>query len=204
MSRLAKRRAGFTLLEITFAVTIFSVIGYALVDALRMGSNTQATIHDVSTTSRWVRHVHSLLSSELKVTDEDHLTTTVLADGNTQLDFMHRIEAAGVSTWGVHDVSLGPNPEDQNRADWTYRYTVDTLPAGGGAVTRRLLRQLVDEGGTVQRTKVLAVDLRRGDGASPGFAVSKAGDMWAIEITGVGRTSNQPGGGTNFHVKLRN
>jgi len=204
MSANRQRRRGFTLLEVVIATTIFTVIGYTLLQSVALGESSQATIQGIASSNKWTREVHDVMSNELKVSDDDHILVTQLADGNTQLSCMHRIEVAGVPAWGVFDASLGDTVEDQNREDWQIRFTVEEVPAIGGGAERALVRQLIDADGTIQTTKVLARGLRDGAADPPGFAAAKVGEMWVIQITEEGRTNDQAGKRTNFHVKTRN
>jgi prepilin-type N-terminal cleavage/methylation domain-containing protein len=204
MSTAKRRRRGFTLLEVVVATMIFTVIGFTLLQSVSLGKSSRITVRDIATSNKWTREVHDVMSNELKVSDDDHIQTTQLADGNTQLNCMHRIQVAGLPAWGVYDPSLGDTAEDQNREDWQIQFTVEEVPTLGGGVERALVRHLINEGGEIQTTKILARGLRDGAADPPGFAATKVGEMWVIEVTEEGRTNEQAGKGTSFHVKTRN
>ncbi len=201
--RRTDRAAGFSLVEMSISLAIFGVIGYGLTGAVQMGQASQAAVASMVATSGDLRTVNTILLNELKLTSDDNITVAALPDGNDQLTFMHPIEIAGVLGWGVFDTQLGTTEAEQNRADWQLRYTVESI-VEGGEVTRRLVRQIIDELDAIQDSEVIIEGLRAGTDNPRGFSVTRAGDMWNIAVSLVGTTPGSTGKGVEFHVKTRN
>ena len=196
--------AGFTLVEMIVAGSLFGLIGYGLLRAVDMGSGSQRSVMRVASENSTLRRASSRLRDEMRDCSESSLTITPLEGGNHQLEFMLPIEAGGAPEWGVYDFSLGPDEEARNKANWKVRYTVAAAGAGPDPLERRLVRQLVDEAGVVQREEVVAKGLRSGEVDPPGFSVGQEGDMWVVTLTTVGHVSDGDGRGTVFHVRPRN
>lgn len=198
-----RNRRGFSLIEVTMAVSIFGVIGYGLFAAVDAGNNSQRAVASMVSRTQSMRAANATLAAELKLGTDSSIDVVVLPDNNHQLTFMHPIELAGALGWGVFDPTLGPTEAEQNRTDWKIRYTVDSVIVGG-VTNRRLLRQVLDDTGAIQDTDVLVEGLQDGAAVNPGFSVTRAGDMWAVQVTLAGATGGSNGGGVSFHVKTRN
>ena len=123
---------------------------------------------------------------------------------NHELTFSVPILDGGAPAWGVYDTSLGTDPAQQNRADWSFRYTVREVPAGGGAVDRQLVRQILDDADVGQRETVVLTGLRSGAVVPPGFTVVPTGDIWEITISTESDGGASGGRRMVFHVNTRN
>jgi prepilin-type N-terminal cleavage/methylation domain-containing protein len=194
---------GFTLLELLIALAIFSVVGYGLALTAKVGMTSEAEVLRVTAENRGLREAGSALADELSSSRDSSITTAALADGNQRVRFMLPIDDAGAAAWGVHDRRLGRTTAEQNRASWFVQYTVKGVAANGG-FDRQLVRQVLDDAGTLQREDVLAHGLCNGTGAAPGFRVAKNGSIWEITITTEGPLATSPGKGTVMHVRTRN
>lgn len=200
-SRRARRR-GFTLLETTVSLGVFLVLSYALVVTLDMANDSQSAVSLRSSQVRAARTTQDTFADELRQADSDDVQIETLPDGNHQLSLRQPIEVAGAAAWGVFDRSLGATDEDRNRQDWRVRYTV-VEGAENGATVRRLVRQIVDEDGAVQRQLTLRSGLLSGAGARPGFQVTRVGDVWRVQIAAAQHGSNTHQV-EDFHVGFRN
>lgn len=197
-------RTGLTIVELAVATSIFVVVGYALFGAVEMGRNSQQTVLRSVSSNSDIREANSTLIEELKTGGETTVVVDTLGDGNHQLTFMQRIEVGGSLEWGVFDESLGVTPEEQNKPGWQVRYTVVSVPLGGGEFDRRLVRQVLDEAVVVQSQRTVIEGLRDGADTPRGFSMTKSGDMWEISVATVGHHQNEQGQGTIFHVHMRN
>ncbi len=193
-------KAGFTIIELGISTSIFLVIATVLLGAIRMGNSSTNTVMQVTTTSAELRRATKALQDELGTTTEAELTIAVLPDGNHQVDFRVPVLNGANFDWGVFSSAYGPTPAEQNRVDWSLRYTVDLVDG----TNRRLLRQVLDDAGVLQEQQVLVEGLRRGDAADPGFQLVQVGDIWELTVTTVGATANTNGRMIQFHVRLRN
>lgn len=195
-------RRGFTLAETTVSLGVFLVLSYALVVTLDMASDSQSAVTVRSAEVRSARSTHSTFADELREADSEDVVIETLEDGNHQVSLRQPIEVAGAAAWGVFDRSLGTTDDERNREDWRVRYTV-ALAQENGVAVRRLVRQIVDEDGAVQRERVLQSGLLSGLGARPGFQVARVGDVWRVQIASQqhGSTSIR---GEDFHVGIRN
>ncbi len=196
--------AGLTLLEMMVAVSILGLVGYTLVRAVEMGSNSQDAVQRTIGENEAIRSTASDLRNELKATGDAVLTVATLADGNHQVTFPQPIVVGGDPAWGIYDPLHGADEEAHNLEGWNLRYTVDSIPIGAFDVNRRLLRQVVDELGAVQDEDILVEGLRAGGDDPPGFTVVQVGDVWEITLTMVGYDAAKRGRGTVFHVRTRN
>lgn len=201
--RPARHRAGHTVLELTIATAIFSVVGYALVGAVEMGHNSQHTVLQVAASGEDIREAKDTLVAEMKIAGDSTVVVTTLADGNHELEFQHPVEVGGSLSWGVFDPKYGPDPADQNKEGWQIQYTVESLQQGG-ETNRRLVRRILDETSEVQEQRVIIDGLLDGASATPGFSVVQVGDMWVVRITTVGACQSGGAQGVQFHVNLRN
>ncbi len=197
------KRAGFSLVEMTIAVSIFSVIGYGLFVAVDAGNDSQRAVATATARAKELRTMNSMLANELKLAADGNITVAVLPDSNDQVTFMHPITNAGTLSWGVFDPTLGATEAEQNRENWKLRYTVETV-VQGGVPNRRLVRQMLDDLDAIQSSDVLLEGLADGLEEPRGFSVTKVGDMWEVQVTLTGATAGGHGGGVHFHVRTRN
>jgi prepilin-type N-terminal cleavage/methylation domain-containing protein len=200
----APARAGFTLLESIVALTIFAMLGYGLTVVVGLGHHSQRTVANMSAEDRSLRAATTAMIDELRVSSDSTITVTPLADGNHQVRFMQPIDVAGVATWGVYDKMLSTNPANQTHANWHVQYSVKDVPAGNGTVDKELVRQVLDDTDTVRLEKVLAEGLRTGAQNPPGFNMVKAGLVWQITLSTVGKVEGKAGIREVFHVRTRN
>jgi len=168
------------LLEATVAASIFTVVGYVLVAAVRLARTSSDSVLERSETNRALRESTARISEELRGISEAHLTITKLANGCDQVSFQMPIEVEGAAAWGVQDSAIGRTVEAQTKADWSIRYTVEDVPLGR-ALDRRLVRQLVDEQGVVRFERDVLTGLSR-DAQAPAFTLAKTGLMWQVTL----------------------
>lgn len=199
-----RSQGAFTLVELSIALTLFTVLGYGLSLAMQSGGNASSTVSQMTAENGGIRELRGKLAGELEVAQEADITIAPLADGNHQLSFMVPIDDSGTQDWGVYDTSLGLDAASQNRVDWRFQYTVEVRPLGGGGVDRTLVRQIIDDTGAVQREEVMVSGLRSGTDVPPGFSVTQAGDLWEVTVSTKRTDGNQGGRRVVFHVHTRN
>lgn len=197
-------RSGFTLLESMVSLSIFAVVGYSLAVVVDVGNDSQRSVIRVATEDRSLREASTLLIDELRSSTDSTITVATLGDGNSQLQFRMPIEVGSALSWGVYDKSLGATYADQNKADWSLRYTVRNAPNSGGVVNRQLVRQILDEQQVVQKETVVAEGLRSGTVTPAGFRVVQTGDVWDVTVSTVGEIATKVGMEAGFHVQTRN
>lgn len=196
--------AGFSLLELVIALSIFTTLGLSLFTVVDSAKRSHRAVTDGVAENEKLRSAVTGLADELKSTSTALMTITELADGNHEVTFQMPIEVAGVPLWGVEERELGETAEDWVRADWFVRYTVEPTPDATGYVNRVLLRQVMDEAGDVQLEQTVAENLNPGTAADPGFTVTQVGDMWEVCFSTDGHTTNTNGRKAVFHVATRN
>ena len=190
--------AGYTLLEIMIALSIFSVLGYALMSALAISSGTQKAVNGASEDNRLLRAVTAQLTNEFRLTRDDLIAITVLADQNHEVTFQLPILVLGAAAWGVPGTDL-PGTQTPDAANWSLRYTVAAV-VENGQQNRRLIRQVLDETQTIRSQEVVADWLRAGNDTWPGFNVVQTGDVWDITLS----MTDTTGGRAELHVATRN
>jgi prepilin-type N-terminal cleavage/methylation domain-containing protein len=198
------RSAGFTLLEMSIALSIFAVVGYGLAVAVDVSRDSQITVIRRVDENRTLRTSVATLVDELRVSADAQVTVAALPDGNSRLRFMVPVAVGGASTWGVFDRRLGADAASQNRAGWTLQYTVRDGVGVDGRLNRQLVRQVLDDAFEVQREDVIADGLRSGNDAPPGFRVAMNGDVWEITFSTVGQRTGEAEITEQFHVHPRN
>lgn len=196
-------RAGFTLLESIVSLAVFSVVGYALTLAFGAGTNAEHSVSQTAGQERLLRGTTEMLADELRASNDARITVATLADGNHSVTFMTRIQVGTTLAWGVHDRFLGSTDAQQNRANWSLRYTVVSV-VSGGTTTRRLVRQVLDNALAVQRQDVVLERVRNGTANPAGFRVVKQGSMWVVTISTDGESAAEEGMRVVFHVQARN
>ncbi len=87
--------------------------------------------------------------------------------------------------------------------NWTVRYTV-VSEIVGGALDRSLVRQVLDEVGTIQDAETVASGLRSGEEDPPGFQIIQNGNVWVVTLSLEGSMNGGSLRGTEFHVSTRN
>jgi hypothetical protein len=179
--RPARARRGYTLLEVTVAASIFTVVAYVLVAAVRLAGSSSDSVFERAEANHALRESTTRMSEELRGISETHLTITELQNGSCQVSFQMPIEVGGAAAWGVQDNAIGRTVEAQTKPDWSVRYTVEDVPLGAHDVDRRLLRQLLDEAGVVRFESEVLTGLSRAPG-TPAFTVSKTGLMWQVTL----------------------
>lgn len=202
--KLARLAAGYTLIEMMVSLSLFTVIGYSLVIILKVSSHSQLTVNDVTEDDRALRGAATNLMEELRSSSDATITVATLADGNHQVRFMLPIDDAGAAAWGVYDRTLGPDAASQNKLDWSIRYTVRNVVAGGQVVDKLLVRQLLNAQQVVQRESVVAEGLRSGTDVPPGFTMVKQGEVWELTFSTTGHAGSSAGIRAVFHVRTRN
>lgn len=197
------RRRGYTILELLASLTIFAIIWYSLAIAIRTGVRAERAVAERGEANRELRRSVGSLTDELRWSNESTVTITALADGNHSLSFMQPIQVGGNQDWGVYDKTLGDDEDEQNRPDWQVRYTVVSANVGAGT-EKRLVRQIVDDDGEVQKQTILATRLNDGEGAAPGFQVVKTGDVWVVTLSTAAIDDVSEASSEVFHVRSRN
>jgi type II secretory pathway pseudopilin PulG len=197
-------RSGFTLLESVIAAGIFSVVGYSVAQAVRMGNHSQTTVMQVALGDRALRAATSSLVDDLRSSADAQITVTTLGDGNHQVRYMIPIMLAGVPGWGVYDPTLGPDAATQNRPNWSIQYTVRTVIGANGGPDKQLVRQVLDDTLAVKKEKVIIDGLRTGFSVPPGFKMVKTGSVWQITLSTLGSSASTTGITAVFDVHTRN
>jgi hypothetical protein len=197
-------RAGFTLLETMIAAGIFTVVGYSVAQAVRMGNHSQTTVMQVAAGDRSLRAATSSLVDDIRTSADAQINVMTLADGNNQVRYMIPITVAGVPSWGVYDPTLGTDPASQNRAGWSIQYTVRTVIGTNGGPDKQLVRQILDDTLAVRKEKVIIDWVRTGVAVPPGFKVAKVGSVWQITLSTLGSSASTTGISTVFDVHTRN
>jgi prepilin-type N-terminal cleavage/methylation domain-containing protein len=193
------RRAGLTLIELMVALTIFSVLGYSLLSALSLSNNSRAAVENMVEENEELRAGAGALSEDLRLSSESRIAITSLADENHQLSLQLPIVVGGDLDWGVPGSDFSaPGAADQE--DWLVRYTVKVDPGGADGPTRSLVRQILDDAGTIHEQQTLVHDLTQGTDTSPGFHVEKTGEVWEVTLS----TDKGAGKSEVFHVYSRN
>jgi prepilin-type N-terminal cleavage/methylation domain-containing protein len=198
------RRAGFTLIEVLVALTLFSVLGYSVALAVGVGEQSRGAVADVVDQAQELRAASTALMADLRATSADRIAIANGADGNHSVRLSVPIEVGGAIVWGVHERTLGSTAAAQDRPDWLVRYRVLDVATGGGAIDKQLVRELLDTGGVVRRTTVLVHQLRPGVAAPAGFQVVQVGAVWEVTLSTTGAREGQPGLRTVFHAQNRN
>lgn len=193
----SRARSGFTLVETTVALTLFSVVGYVLLLAADTSNKSRRTVMEMAGEGRALRKTNDLLVEELAASSDGRITVGTLGDGNHRLDFMLPIDDGGTAAWGVLGGAT-PHP------GWQVRYTVLGSIAENGELERTLVRQVLDGSGVVQSSASLLAGLRSGTDEPPGFRVVKTGDVWELTLSAGQNTQGGSMVREVFHVHARN
>ena len=166
-----RRRRGLSLIEVTIAITLLSMIGYVAALSLRAGDQSLATVSSTIEINTSYREATGKLRGELKAAERSSITIVNLASGDRSIEFRTAIRGAGGPTWGVFDRRLAIDETACHKDGWTVRYTVLV----NGAGTKTLVRQVLDTAGTLQLVENLVTDVME-------FRVTETGSVWVIEL----------------------
>ncbi len=194
------RRSGFSLTELTAAIAVLGVVGYAIAGSVQLARRAQVTVNGTVEVNGAVRNATEVLRGELRATRDDLVNVTVLPDGNHELRFQVAVADGAGTAFGAFERRLGGLTNQQNLVGGSIVYTVVTT---ANREERRLERRILDAGGNVRHTRILVRGLTQGGGENPGFAVDTAGDLWRIRITQEARQGGAPRS-EEFHVRTRN
>ena len=195
--------SGFTLLEMIVALTLFSVIGYTLMSAVRMAHQSHSAVVASTIENGNRRKASTRLMDEFTSANSTSIQVVSGAGVNDSVTFQLPITVAGVKEWGIVEESLSSVPAEQSVAGWSIRYIVLDLPWNGGVRTS-LVRQVVDDLDVVQVQDSVVDGLRSGALNPKGFSVEQVGVMWEVTLTTAGNANGSEGRSTVFHVKTRN
>ena len=198
-----RRSSGFTLLEMVVAMTLFSVIGYTLMSAVRMAHQSHRAVVASTIENGNRRKASTRLIEELASANSASIQVVTGAGVNDSIAFQLPITVAGVKEWGIKEESLSSIPADQSVADWSIRYIVLDLP-WNGELRSSLVRQVLDDLDVVQVQDSIVDGLRSGALNPKGFSVQRVGVMWEVTLTTAGNANGSEGRSTVFHVKTRN
>ena len=202
-----KDKNGFTLVEMSIAVTITAIIGLAINSMLQSGTNSGQVVIRETRRANQIRRAADKFSKEIRQSQVAKLTIATLADNNHSVTFQLPLSVvAGVTTWGVYDKSLGNTEADRTKAGWFVRYTVMQMALPGGVIEAQLRRQILDATFVLQKEWILVRGLLSGNGPQPGFKLTASGSMWRVQLN-VGDLSGVVAGnnrGTDFDIALRN
>ena len=201
--RARARAAGFTLLEMSIATTIFGIAGYGLLQTVRVADQSHESVLESADGTRALREASATILDELRAARAADLSVTTMPDGNSDVRFTTPIEAAGVATWGVHDARLGASEEEQNREGWLLRYAVEAVQQASGNTVRVLVRQVLDDTGAVQRQDIFLGDLS-GTSEIERFVMRPTGDVWEIELAAKDEGSPHHERTATFNLRIRN
>ncbi len=204
MTRARHARAGFTLIEVSLALVLFTAIGYGLVVATSAGHDTQAELLRVASENRSLRDSSDRLVEELRTCAATSITVTTLQNGNSELTFQQPIVVGTTLDWGVFDPALGPTEAEQNQPGWSVRFTVTDAVHPDGSIDRQLRRQVLDAGGAVQQDELVLGNLSIGMGPNAGFTVTQTGVVWEVRVQQTGHQQAAHGEELLFHVQPRN
>ncbi|MDA1263957.1 MAG: type II secretion system protein [Planctomycetota bacterium] len=195
MRRPRNAQGGFTLLELTIAGSVFALIALALKDTVLLADRAQDAVVSRAEEHDDLRDVCRQLADELKGCQSSGMGIITLGNGCHEITFQEPIVVAGDDRWGIDEPGLDDNGEP--REDWSLRYTV--IDAGG----RRLMRQVLDDKGDIQRSEVLLEALSE-DAATPGFTLVPAGDIWQLSLALAGSHGLNHGKQLSFQFRARN
>lgn len=191
----ARAARGLTLIEITIAATIFTILGYALVSSLKLSEGSRTAVETLATRSREFRAASRAVVDALRVSNDDTVAIAELADENHAVTLSLPVLDGGALAWGVPaSAQSGPGAVDQIGANVVFAVAV------GADGERSLVRRVLRSNGTVQEEETLIRGLSRGDVDPPGFQVVRTGEVWEITIS----LEDKVGLSEVFHVHTRN
>ncbi len=202
--RLGKKTVGgLTLIEFAVSSAIFSVLALAMAGMLEVGSASEEGVVVNSGRNRGIRRVQNFLVRELRASSDSRVVVGTTPGGNSVLTFSYPVKSGGVFGWGVRDKALGTTSDERNKIGWQVRYTV--IPkVKNHRINRVLVRQLLDSGGVVKQTRILARHLRSGSDTPPGFKVTKTGSVWKVVVSTLGDKDGSGRRMASFQVLARN
>ena len=192
----SSRCGGFTLVEVSVAMTIFLMIGVAVSHTVKMADGSQDTVREMSEENKGHRKAVSELMDELRTAGAETLEVETDQDGNHILTFQQRIPVGSEVElgWGVDDATLG------TQQDWQVRYLVKTEQPAGQAETRRLMRQVLNSEQALEREAEVLASLSQ---EGPAFLVDSMGSMCQVTLVTEGLAGGRESESV-FHVRPRN
>lgn len=197
-------RKGFSLVEVSIAMTLMAVIGYSFVAASDMGNSSFSAVELATAKGRELRAAGGSLVEEFQVSNPDTVDIVVLGNGYPQVTFQQPLIVNGALLWGAYNPLWGSDADDRNKADWWIRYTVVNTAAAGEDGNMTLMRQVLDENDDLIEQDEVVSHLSSSFAANPGFSVVATGDVWEIQVNTEGYGEGDGGNGGTYNVRMRN
>lgn len=172
-------RSGVTLVEISMASLIFTVIAFGMVTAASMGVRTEQAVSKSVVDMRALHDTCAKLEEEIGYANLAGIQHEVDPAGFSTIEFQVPIDTDLGLDWGAYDKRLGTTELERSRAAWVTRFFAEIVPGTDGE--RRLVRQILDDEDTEQLRDVL-VERVDTEGPLPGFTAEDTGTLWVLTV----------------------
>lgn len=186
----AQRGAGFTLIEMMIASTLFVGVGYVLLMSSRASERSHQTVSRNVESNDKLREVTARLQDELRSARSSTIELTQPFAGTATIEFQTAIDGFAGPAWGVFDRRLATHEDECSREGWTIQYAVEQ----GGLELNSLVRRVVDESGATHLVHTMVSNVVN-------FTVDATGDVWIIELETLGDEGRRK---DEFDVRIRN
>lgn len=174
----ANGRRGATIIEISVASAIFSIVAYGIVRAASMGVQAEQAVSRSVVDAKELHGALRTIEEELSMSNREAVEHVVDEQGFSTLTFQVPVVTDLGITWGAYDYALGDDDESRNRADWHLCFVPRIVPDTGGE--RQLVRLVLDDALESQWEEVV-VDRIATNGAI-GFTAEDTGAVWVLTV----------------------
>lgn len=196
----ASHQRGMTIIELSIASLLFTVIAYGMVTAASMGIRAEQAVSRTVVDSRALHDACAALEEEIGYANLAAIEHVVDDQGFSTLTFQVPVVTDLGVTWGAYDKRLGKTEAERARAGWHVKYAHEIIPNSGGQ--RCLVRYIEDDADDLQLREVL-VDRISTAPAAPGFAAVDTGALWVLTLR-LPPDDNDVNREAVLHVRTRN
>ncbi|QDU85304.1 hypothetical protein Pla163_24320 [Planctomycetes bacterium Pla163] len=189
-----------TIIEISIASLLFTVIAYGMVSAASMGIRAEQSMSRTVVETRALHDACAALEEEIGYANLAAVVHEVDEQGFSTLTFQVPVVTDLGVAWGAYDKRLGKTETERAQADWHLKYVPEVVPNTGGQ--RCLVRYIETEANELKLREVL-IDRISTAAGQPGFVADDTGSLWVLTVR-LPADENDVNQEAVIHVRTRN
>jgi prepilin-type N-terminal cleavage/methylation domain-containing protein len=193
-------RRGMTMIEISIASLLFTVIAYGMVSTASMGIRAEQSMSRTVVDTRALHDACAALEEEISYANLATVEHEIDEQGFSTLTFQVPVVTDLGVAWGAYDKRLGKTEVERAQADWHVKYVSEIVPGTGEQ--RCLVRYIENEADEMKLREIL-IDRISSTAAAPGFVANDTGSLWVLTVR-LPADDNDVRQEAVIHVRTRN